>query len=53
MRLLDRLYGFAVLGGLLLAALGAQAQRVDTLDPALQGRIDRIAAQVLEQTGVP
>jgi CubicO group peptidase (beta-lactamase class C family) len=36
-----------------LAALGAQAQRVDTLDPALQGRIDRIAAQVLEQTGVP
>jgi D-alanyl-D-alanine carboxypeptidase len=53
MRLLDRLYGFAVLGGLLLAALGAQAQRVDTLDSALQGRIDRIAAQVLEQTGVP
>jgi CubicO group peptidase (beta-lactamase class C family) len=37
----------------LLTVIGAQAQRVDTLDPALQGRIDRIAAQVLEQTGVP
>jgi CubicO group peptidase (beta-lactamase class C family) len=26
---------------------------VDTLDPALKARVDRIAAQVLEQTGVP
>jgi CubicO group peptidase (beta-lactamase class C family) len=32
-------------------ALGAQT--VNTLDPALRERIDRIAAQVLEQTGVP
>ena len=32
-------------------ALGAQT--VSTLDPALRERIDRIAAQVLEQTGVP
>jgi CubicO group peptidase (beta-lactamase class C family) len=31
----------------------ARAQTVDTLDPALKGRIDRIANQVLEQTGVP
>ena len=53
MRDLERFFGFVVLGGLLLAAMSAQAQRVDTLDPALQGRIDRIAAQVLEQTGVP
>jgi D-alanyl-D-alanine carboxypeptidase len=29
------------------------AQTVDTLDPALKTRVDRIAAQVLEQTGVP
>ena len=27
--------------------------RVDTIDPALRARIDRIAAQVLAQTGVP
>jgi CubicO group peptidase (beta-lactamase class C family) len=30
-----------------------QAQTVDTIDPALKSRIDRIATQVLEQTGVP
>ena len=53
MRQRERLFGSAILGGLLLAAVGAQAQRVETLDSALQGRIDRIAAQVLEQTGVP
>jgi CubicO group peptidase (beta-lactamase class C family) len=29
------------------------AQSVDTLDPALKARVDLIAAQVLEQTGVP
>jgi CubicO group peptidase (beta-lactamase class C family) len=41
--------------GILLLSLSAtaHAQTVDTLDPALQARIDRIAAQVLEQTGVP
>jgi D-alanyl-D-alanine carboxypeptidase len=32
---------------------GLSAQAVNTLDPALKARIDRIAAQVLEQTGVP
>ncbi|HEV2485220.1 MAG TPA: serine hydrolase domain-containing protein [Terracidiphilus sp.] len=36
----------------LLTATGA-AQTVSTIDPALRNRIDRIARQVLEQTGVP
>jgi len=31
----------------------AQAQAIDTLDPALKARVDRIADQVLDQTGVP
>jgi CubicO group peptidase (beta-lactamase class C family) len=41
--------------GILLLSLSAtaHAQTVDTLDPARKERIDRIAAQVLEQTGVP
>jgi CubicO group peptidase (beta-lactamase class C family) len=41
--------------GLLLLALAAAApaQTINALDPALQARIDRIATQVLEQTGVP
>jgi len=34
-------------------SLGAGAQTVDTIDPALKGRIDRIAGQVLEARGVP
>jgi len=40
---------------LLLAAAAdhAAAQTVDTIDPALRGQVDRIAAQVLEATGVP
>jgi CubicO group peptidase (beta-lactamase class C family) len=46
-----------LLGGSVVLAcafqLAGRAQAVDTLDPALKGRIDRIAAQVLEQTGVP
>jgi CubicO group peptidase (beta-lactamase class C family) len=33
--------------------LAVAAQSVDTLDPALKARVDRIATQVLEQTGVP
>jgi len=36
-----------------VAALSAHAQSISSIDPALQARIDRIAAQVLEQTGVP
>ena len=35
------------------AQLTALAQAVDALDPAIKSRIDQIAAQVLEQTGVP
>jgi len=38
---------------LALAPLAAQAQTINTLDPALRSRVDRIATQVLEQTGVP
>jgi D-alanyl-D-alanine carboxypeptidase len=41
--------------GILLLSLSATAyaQTVDALDPALKARVDRIATQVLEQTGVP
>jgi D-alanyl-D-alanine carboxypeptidase len=42
---------------LLLASVAALAQSptqtIDAIDPALRAKIDRIAAQVLEQTGVP
>jgi CubicO group peptidase (beta-lactamase class C family) len=44
---LAALIAFAVL------SLPSGAQTVDTIDPGLRGRIDRIAGQVLEQTGVP
>ena len=33
--------------------VAAQAQTVDTINPALKNKIDRIATQVLQQTGVP
>jgi len=36
-----------------LAAAHARAQTIDTIDPALRAGIDRIATQVLGQTGVP
>ena len=36
-----------------LATVGARAQTIASLDPALKSRVDRIAVQVLEQTGVP
>src|ERR1035437_6019697 len=52
MRQLERFLGIAVLF-ILTAQWSARAQAVDSLDPALRARIDRIAAQVLEQTGVP
>ncbi|MGA2635808.1 MAG: serine hydrolase domain-containing protein [Terracidiphilus sp.] len=44
-------FGSAVIVILLAATL--QAQTVNTLDPDLQNRIDRIAQQVLDQTGIP
>jgi D-alanyl-D-alanine carboxypeptidase len=34
-------------------AVALPAQTVDAIDPALRAKIDRIASQVLEQTGVP
>jgi CubicO group peptidase (beta-lactamase class C family) len=45
--------GFAIAAILLAASVGAHAQTVDSIAPGLRSRIDRIAAQVLEQTGVP
>ena len=36
-----------------IAPFSLVAQTVDTLDPALKARVDRIATEVLEQTGVP
>jgi len=44
-----RLSLFALITG----CVALSAQTVDTLDPVLKARIDRIAAQVLEQTSVP
>jgi CubicO group peptidase (beta-lactamase class C family) len=37
----------------MLVAWSARAQTVDTISPDLRARIDRIADQVLQQTGVP
>jgi CubicO group peptidase (beta-lactamase class C family) len=51
MRKMEELLALAV--ALILMALSAQAQTVNTIDPELKSRIDRIASQVLEQTGVP
>jgi CubicO group peptidase (beta-lactamase class C family) len=48
---LQNLLAPILLSALLTAA--AAAQTVNNLDPALRDRIDRIAAQVLQQTGVP
>ena len=38
---------------LLIASISAYTQTVDTLAPSIQSRVDRIATQVLQQTGVP
>ncbi len=51
MRQLERILAVALLSALLPGA--AHGQVVNTIDAALGQRIDRIAAQVLEQTGVP
>lgn len=48
-----RLFGFGLFASILAVPSLLSAQAVDTLDPALKARIDRIAAQVLEQSGVP
>ena len=44
-------YAFALVSAVLESALCAQT--VDSIDPALKVRIDRIAAGVMEQRGVP
>jgi CubicO group peptidase (beta-lactamase class C family) len=51
-----RLIGVAGLLAIVAASLHGQAiagQAVDTIDPALKARVDRIAAQVLQDQGVP
>jgi CubicO group peptidase (beta-lactamase class C family) len=52
MKQLEKLLGSAVLL-LLFLAPAAPAQSIQSADAELRGRIDRIASQVLEQTGVP
>ncbi len=47
------LFGHAILAVVLLASTASPAQVVDAIAPALRSRIDRIATQILEQTGVP
>jgi D-alanyl-D-alanine carboxypeptidase len=42
-----------VCSSVFLSSARCSAQTVDTLDPALKARIDRIAAGVMEQRGVP
>jgi D-alanyl-D-alanine carboxypeptidase len=42
-----------VCSSVLLSSALCSAQTVDTLDPALKARVDRIAAGVMEQRGVP
>jgi CubicO group peptidase (beta-lactamase class C family) len=53
MKELKKLLVCTSLAVLTLASAGLRAQTIATLDSALQNRIDRIAAQVLEETGVP
>jgi len=42
-----------LLSGVFIATATASAQSINIIDPSLRDRIDRIALQVLEQTGVP
>jgi D-alanyl-D-alanine carboxypeptidase len=51
MELRKKCIGAAV--ALSIASFPAFTQTVDTIDPAIRSRVDRIATQVLEQTGVP
>jgi D-alanyl-D-alanine carboxypeptidase len=43
----------AAIAILAVSSITLAAQTVENIDPVLRGRIDRIASQVLEQTGVP
>ena len=49
---LQRLFVSALLV-VLLGSRAVSAQAVDQIDPSVRDRVDRIARQVLEQTGVP
>ncbi len=53
MRRFERHSCVAILSFLLLAAGSASAQTVDIISPELRSQVDRIANQVLAQTGVP
>ena len=53
MRKFEKSLGCILLAIFGLLAAGAQAQAVDTINSALSSRIDRIASEVLAQTGVP
>jgi D-alanyl-D-alanine carboxypeptidase len=49
-----RFFGSAILLTMLILSLaGARAQTIEIIDQTLRTHIDRIAAQVLEETGVP
>src|ERR1700731_3368244 len=57
-RMIGRVAGRAAIWIAMLAVSAVSApalhgQTVDTLDSALRARIDRIAAQVIEQRGIP
>jgi CubicO group peptidase (beta-lactamase class C family) len=53
MKQLEKIVVCSGLVVLALSAVAVRAQTINALDPAIQSRIDRIATQVLEQTGVP
>jgi CubicO group peptidase (beta-lactamase class C family) len=53
MKMFERFPAFAVVTIVSLACAAAPAQSVDTIDPGVKARIDGIAAQVLEQRGIP
>jgi CubicO group peptidase (beta-lactamase class C family) len=50
---MSRIAFHLAVSALILIVPSATAQSINTIDPALRERIDRIASQVLEQTGVP
>jgi CubicO group peptidase (beta-lactamase class C family) len=53
MKYIEKIFVCVGLVALAVGAVAAQAQTIHALDPAIQSRVDRIATQVLEQTGVP
>ncbi|MGA8041691.1 MAG: serine hydrolase domain-containing protein [Terracidiphilus sp.] len=53
MRTSHILASFAMVLAIVGSAAAASGQTVDTIDPAIKSRVDLIATQVLQQTGVP